>query len=377
MNLNYLAGRVVATALCLTFLLVSSSVVVGQVAGGTEVSVDTQRALGLVTVNGGCSGTLLNQFWVLTARHCVTVGNKLTAALQPANQVQVTATWTARVGTGDRIHDFTYNSASGSKRDRDIVLVYFGNTNLGEAVTQKIFSAYRNGKISGRLKETDSVTQYGIGFSTFATDLKTPSTGAGIYRSAQFTASNISSTHYDFLNTANQSGHGHDSGGPSVVTVYGQAAGIAGVQSTCVATGYVSGAPVNDWVWATGISQCGYVSTEPFLTEISAAIKEAPPKTPFIIVSPVVIPTRYHPFAFVVLGWDGGPAYPNPEVYVSVNKGPDVPAYSIEISQQHPLFKQPKASGIEMKLPRRSGLYRYLLKAGGRTLAVTDYFHVL
>jgi hypothetical protein len=376
MNISYLRGRVFATAFFLAVLVGSSAAVVGQIAAGNEVSVDTQRALGLVTINGGCSGTLLNQFWVLTARHCVTVRTASGGiALSPANQVQVTATWSAKTGLGERIRDFAINSAAGSKQDRDIVLVYLGNTNLGEVGTQKIFAVYRDGKISARLRETDTVTQYGIGFSTFATDLMNPSSGMGIFRSGVFNPSNISATHYDLVKKNNQSGHGHDSGGPSVVTVYGQAAGIAGVQSTCEAMGHVSGAPVKDWLWATGINRCSYVSTEPFLTEIAAAIKEAPLKAPFIKASRVVYPSPYHP-ALVILEWDGGPAHPNAEVFVSLNGSPDTPAVRMNLGTDGGVFKQPKISGVEMKLARNTGTYRFLLKAGGLTLAVTDFIYV-
>lgn len=99
------------------------------------------------------------------------------------------------------------------------------------------------------------------------------------------------------------------------------------------------------------------------------------PRMPYIVTGQVIVPTAFHPFASVYLGWDGGPARPNVEVFVSVNNGPDVPAFSIDQGQGSPLFKQPKA-GFEMKLPRRSGLYRYSLQAGGVTLAVTEPVYV-
>src|SRR5262245_23885425 len=39
--------------------------------GGATASTAVQRALGLVTVAGRCSGTLITRDWVLTATHCI------------------------------------------------------------------------------------------------------------------------------------------------------------------------------------------------------------------------------------------------------------------------------------------------------------------
>jgi hypothetical protein len=74
-----------------------------EIRAGIEVDPDTQRLLGLITINGGCSGTLLNRFWVLTARHCVTqppppggartVDVPQSNPLIPASQIKVTAAW--------------------------------------------------------------------------------------------------------------------------------------------------------------------------------------------------------------------------------------------------------------------------------------------
>lgn len=255
---------------------------------GAEVDTDRQRVMGLVTVAGGCSGTLLNDFWVLTARHCVTAGNVVSGPLLAPSRVAITATWApGRSVAATRIYDFKVNSTPDSRRDRDIVLIYLGATNFGEVNRQPIYSvAVRDGggsvRLSGKLKTEDLVTQYGIGFSSFASGTvggnppAMPATGLGTYRSSQFRPSNIDETHYTLvMNSSSQVGHGGDSGGPTWVTEGGYGVGIAGVQSTCVPTGYVAMQP-RVWMWATGISSCNYVSTAPFLGEISDTIRETP-----------------------------------------------------------------------------------------------------
>lgn len=257
-----------------------------EINAGATTSVSLQQQLGLVTISTGCSGTLLNRWWVLTARHCVQVNSQAgsLSALRPVNQVSVTATWApGRTGVPSRFVEL------GGTNRRDIILIYLESADLGDVNWQPLYvfpgtAVFPPRQWVGRpLQTTDIVTQYGQGLSTFATGGTGGApvvlgTGGGTYRSAQFSPSNISDNFYDLaMNTTNQVGHGGDSGGPTVVTVGGIAVGIAGVQSTCAATGYAPGAPLNpSWQWATGISLCSYVSVQPIVAEIGIAIRERP-----------------------------------------------------------------------------------------------------
>jgi hypothetical protein len=95
----------------------------------------------------------------------------------------------------------------------------------------------------------------------------------------------------------------------------------------------------------------------------------APPlKPPFITAGQVINVQPNLPFASVFMGWDGGPDHPNVDVWVSIDNGVEVPAFSMDFAPLSPVFRQPSVPSLEMKLSK-GHVYKFLLKDAGTTLS--------
>jgi hypothetical protein len=251
------------------------------IVAGTLVSTQVQQDLGLVTVGGGCSGTLVNRFWVLTADHCVTTNGTVNGPAAPFASVPVTASWSGRAAIPTRYVRWGPSSL-------DVALIFLGAGDLGPANVQLYFV--------GDVDTSLGFTKFGRGIFAYASagPPPTPAKQDGQFRSAVFTASAASATAYTLpSNTAGQVGNGGDSGGPDLVTAPdGVTVGIAGVQSTCQASGRVPAMPNPPfWAWVTGISSCNSAAISAIREDILRATQEGRIPCPDSSVSCAVIET--------------------------------------------------------------------------------------
>lgn len=132
--------------------------------GGTAISVATQRSLGLVEVNRGCSGSLITPHWVLAATHCIdpTLASNNVFSIPKADGVLEfrTGEVISRVGTGD------------------ITIVKLGPVQGGSQWPTNVRTMLRNPTPSQLVGQF--VTCYGRGATAYAS----PSglTGAGVWK---------------------------------------------------------------------------------------------------------------------------------------------------------------------------------------------------
>ncbi|MCC6590923.1 MAG: RICIN domain-containing protein [Bryobacterales bacterium] len=263
----------------------------------------TRQQFGLLTLQnpeGSCSAAMLNDYWAITAAHCV-VSQKGNCPVFAANQITLTASWPGNTKTVKTRRVITYgtptlcpNPAAGGLPNvigtpSDIAVVQVGLHDFGRPDSRAV-------KLDARRPMANlTVTGFGRGINTLASvvnGVAVQSSSDQQYRMADFSISSINPNssqpvrEYSFPGNRGATTAAGDSGGPSFIQDWDDPLSprrklewrLMGVHSratwTCLAGQTCSGA--NPWPWVSAVNMGWDAAVFPVRSQILADIEAMP-----------------------------------------------------------------------------------------------------
>jgi hypothetical protein len=262
-----------------------------ELVGGTLTDTQTQQDFGLLTLlnpSGTCSASMLNDYWAITAAHCVFVSTTAVSAQFSPNQISLTANWPGNTKTVQALQIVAFSGFPFTPDDVALIQVS-RHAFAGPVPRTRTLRA-------ARPMANLPIQAFGRGINQLASltaaGAIVSSSGDGKFRSAFFDIASInpnSSTPPQTYSYPGKNGAivaGGDSGGPSYFQDFDNPLStrrklewqLIGVHSrcgtTCLAGQSCTG--VNVWKFVTSIQSCSDATILPIRDRILATIEQPP-----------------------------------------------------------------------------------------------------
>jgi len=261
----------------------------------------TQEQFGLLTLNnpeGSCSASMLNDYWAITAAHCVFSAKGACPQFLP-NQISLKSNWPGNAKTVQAVQVIAYGTPTlcptkmrGNPDDIAILQVGLHDFGRPDARPMKLQEQ--------RPMANLGVRAYGRGINALAFQAgptAVPTQLDGLFRYADFSIISINPNSaapphtYAFPGNRGATAAGGDSGGPSYIQDWDDPLSIRrklewrlmGVHSSC-STNCLAGQACpdstgNPWTWVASINQCSDASIFSRRSRILADIEAVPADT--------------------------------------------------------------------------------------------------